>query len=52
MKNISKPGLLGIQVKKVDFSNQKVFADFVEQVYRQKLTIQQSRDKLEVLKNC
>ncbi len=50
MKNISKPGLLGIHVKKVGFDDQKVFASFVKQVYRQKLTIQQSRDKLEVLK--
>lgn len=31
-------------------SNQKIFADFAEQVGQQKLTVQQSLDKLEVLK--
>lgn len=50
MKNISKPGLLGIRVKKVEFEAQKEFSIFVEQIHRQKLTIQQSLDKLEVLK--
>lgn len=50
MKNISKPGLLRIHVKKVGFDIQEKFSDFVVQVHRQKLTIQQSLDKLEVLK--
>ena len=50
MKNISKSDLLGIQVKKVDFENQKNFSTLVTQIYRKKLTIQQSLDKLEVLK--
>ena len=50
MKNISKPGLLGICVKKVECEAQKEFSIFVEQTHRQKLTIQQSLDKLEVLK--
>ena len=50
MKNISKPGLLGNRVKKVEFEAQKEFSIFVEQTHRQKLTIQQSLDKLEVLK--
>lgn len=50
MKNISKPGLLRIHVKKVGFDIQEKFSDFVVQVHRQKLTIQQSLDKLEVLR--
>lgn len=50
MKNISKPGLLGIHVKKVEFDIQQEFSNFVEQVHRQKLTMQQSLDKLEVLR--
>ena len=52
MKNISKPGLLRIHVKKVGFDIQEKFSDFVVQVHRQKLTIQQSLDKLEVLKKA
>ena len=50
MKNISKPGLLGIRVKKVEFEIQQKFSIFVEQIHRQKLTTQQSLDKLEILK--
>lgn len=52
MKNISKPGLLRIHVKKVGFDIQEKFSDFVVQVHRQKLTIQQSLNKLEVLKKA
>ena len=52
MKNISKPGLLRIHVKKVGFDIQEKFSDFVVQVHRQKLTIQQSLDKLDVLKTA
>lgn len=50
MKNISKPGLLSIRVKKIDTDDQQKFSGFVEQVHRNKLTIQQSLDKLKVLK--
>ena len=50
MKNISKPGLLGIQVKKVPFEMQNQFAAFVEQTDKSKLAIQQSLNKLELLK--
>lgn len=50
MKNISKQGLLGIRATKVEFSMQQKFSTFVEQTHRQKLTIQHSLDKLEVLK--
>ncbi|MEY8232898.1 restriction endonuclease subunit S [Oscillospiraceae bacterium 50-16] len=50
MKNISKPGLLGIHIKKVGLDVQLEFSNYVERVHRQKLTIQQSLDKLEVLK--
>lgn len=52
MKNISKAGLLGIQVKKVDQTIQKQFSAFVEQVYKTKLTIQKSLDKMEVLQKA
>ena len=50
MKNISKAGLLGIQVRKVPHELQYQFASFVEQTEKTKLTIQSSLDKLEVLK--
>ena len=50
MKNISKTGLLMIHIKKVEYDNQQKFSNFVEQIHGQKLTIQQSLDKLEVLK--
>ena len=50
MKNISKMELLGIEVTHVDVKLQKQFSNSVAQVYKQKLTIQQSLDKLEVLK--
>lgn len=50
MKNISKVGLLGIKVKKVNRNAQLQFSALVEQIHKSKLTIQQSLDKLEVLK--
>ncbi len=50
MKNISKSGLLGIYVKKISSSQQSAFSNFVERIHKQKLTIQQSLDKLEMLK--
>lgn len=52
MKNISKHGLLSIQVKKVDRANQEPFIMFVTQIHKSKLTIQQSLDKLEALKKA
>lgn len=52
MKNISKPGLLGIRVKKAPLVLQEKFAAFVEQTDKSKLTIQQSLDKLETLKKA
>lgn len=52
MKNISKPGLLGIRVKKAPLVLQEKFAAFVEQTDKSKLTIQQSLDKLELLKKA
>jgi type I restriction enzyme S subunit len=50
MKNISKPGLLGLHVKKVPIELQDQFAAFVEQTDKSKLAIQQSLEKLELLK--
>ncbi len=52
MKNISKPGLLSIRVKKVDLSAQEQFAAFVTQIDKSKLTIQQSLAKMEMLKQA
>ena len=52
MKNISKVGLLGIKVKKVNRNAQLQFSALVEQIHKSKLTIQQSLDKLEVLKKA
>ena len=50
MKNISKPGLLGIIVKRVDIATQNEFVIFVEQTEKSKLTIRNSLAKLELLK--
>lgn len=50
MKNISKAGLLGIKVKKVDLLMQKQFAAFVEQIEKIKSAIRDSLEKLETLK--
>ena len=52
MKNISKPGLLGIRVKKVPLVLQEQFAAFVEQTDKSKLTVQQSLYKLKTLKEA
>lgn len=52
MKNISKPGLLSIQVKKVDLPAQQQFAAFVEQTDKSKLTVQHGLDKLELMKKA
>ena len=52
MKNISKPGLLGIHVKKVPLNLQHQFAAFVAQTNQQKLTIQHSLAQLELLKKA
>lgn len=37
MKNISKPGMLAIKVKKVPTAMQNQFADFVKQVDKSKV---------------
>lgn len=50
MKNISKPGLLGIRVKKVDSVAQGQFAVLVAQVNKSKVAVQEALDKLELLK--
>ena len=49
-KNISKPGLLGIRVKKVDLAAQEQFAAFVAQTDKSKLAVQQGLKELEILK--
>ena len=49
MKNISKPGLLGIRVKKL-VSVQEQFAAFVAQTDKSKLAVQQGLKELEILK--
>lgn len=50
MKNISKPGLLGIRVVKAPIELQKHFAAFVEQTDKSKLAVQQGLQELEILK--
>ena len=50
MKNISKPGLLGLQVKKVSLEMQNQFATFVEQTDKLKFEVKQSLEQLETLK--
>ncbi len=52
MKNISKPGLLGIRVQKVPLTLQEQFANFVEQTNKSKSAIQKSLEKLETLKKA
>lgn len=51
MKNISKPGLLGIRVVKAPIELQKQFAAFVTQTDKSKLAISESLTELETLKN-
>ncbi|HJK16854.1 MAG TPA: restriction endonuclease subunit S [Methanocorpusculum sp.] len=50
MKNISKSGLLGIKVKKVDLETQNNFAKFAKQTNKSKVEIQQGLIQLETLK--
>lgn len=47
MKNISKPGLLGIEVIKVDIEKQNEFANFVKQVDKLKFEMEKSLKELE-----
>ncbi len=49
MKNISKPGLLGIRVVKAPIELQEPFATFVEQTDKSKFIIQQALDKTQLL---
>ena len=50
MSNISKERLANLQIICPPMESQSVFTEFVRRTYRQKLTIQQSLDKMEVLK--
>ncbi len=50
MKNISKPGLLGIRVIKAEVATQNRFAAFVAEVDKSILVVNQSLEKLETLK--
>ena len=50
MKNISKPGLLGIRVVKAPVELQEQFAAFVEQTDKSKLAVQKGLQELEILK--
>ena len=49
MKNISKSGMLGIRVKKVDTHLQNDFATFVKQVNKSKVEVQKALDKAQLL---
>ena len=49
MKNISKPGLLSIPVKKVSFEMQNELAAFVAQIDKSKSVIQKSLDETQLL---
>ena len=49
MKNISKSGMLGIRVKKVDVYLQNKFATFVEEVNKSKVEVQKALDKAQLL---
>ena len=49
MKNISKLGMLGIRVKKVDSYLQNEFATFVDQVNKSKVEVQKALDKAQLL---
>ena len=50
MKNISKPGLLGVRVIKAEKMTQNRFSAFVAQIDKSKLAVKQSLEKLETLK--
>lgn len=47
MKNVSKSGLLGIEVIKVDIDKQNEFATFVKQVHKLKFEMEESLKELE-----
>ena len=49
MKNISKPGMLAITVKKVPVKMQNEFASFVNQVGKSKFAVQKALDEAQVL---
>ena len=49
MKNISKPGMLALKVKKVPFELQNQFADFVIQVDKSKVVVQKALDEAQLL---
>ena len=51
-KEISKSVVENIKIPVPELKLQEEFSKFVEQTHRQKLTIQQSLDKLEVLKKA
>ncbi len=49
MKNISKPGLLEVKVKKADYEAQNCFAEFVTQVFKSKAAVQKALDETQLL---
>ncbi len=49
MKNISKPGMLAIKVKKVPLELQNHFAEFVKQVDKSKVAVQKALEKDQLL---
>lgn len=49
MKNISKSGMLGIRVKKVDVYLQNKFATFVEEVNKSKVEVKKALDEAQLL---
>lgn len=49
MKNISKPGMLAIKVKKVPLELQNHFAEFVKQVDKSKVVVQKALEKTQLL---
>ena len=49
MKNISKPGMLAIKVKKVPLDLQNQFACFVQQVDKSKAVVQKALDEAQLL---
>ena len=49
MKNISKPGMLAIKVKKVPLELQNQFAEFVKQVDKSKVAVKKALDETQTL---
>ena len=49
MKNISKPGMLAIKVKKVPLELQNHFAEFVKQVDKSKVAVQKALNEAQLL---